>query len=139
MGKMKRITTLCVALMMAVAGMAISFTYELSYEGFPYNKTRCENPSYVAGTAVKLSAGIPTKDDVPLVGWRYNGTIYLPGASFIMPSEDVVLQPVWSGEEGIELVENRKSIIDNRKILRDGQLLIIREGKVYNVIGVRIQ
>lgn len=136
MGNMRKITTLCVALMIAAAGMAE--VYGLSYEGFPYNKTLCEGPTYAAGAAVKLTDGIPTKDEVPLVGWSYNGTIYQPGATFIMPAEDVVLVPVWEGSEGIETV-NGEWRMANGKMIRDGQLLINRDGKVYNVMGVRIQ
>lgn len=136
---MKKITMVCLALMMAVAGKAISFTHTLSYEGFPYNRTQCEDPKYMIGTKVKISSFVPVKDNIPLVGWSFNGKTYLPGDTLTMPGTDVVLQPIWADEQGVELVGNRKSIIDNRKILRDGQLIIVRDGKEYNIMGGRIQ
>ena len=136
MGKMRKITTLCLSLMIATAVMAEM--YGLSYEGFPYNKTLCGGPTYAAGSAVKLTTGIPVKEDVPLVGWKYKGILYAPGAMFTMPANDVVLVPVWQGEEGLETV-NGERLTESRKILRDGQIIIIRDGKEYNILGERIQ
>ena len=139
MGKIKKSVLLCLALLTATASMAISFTYELSYEGFPYHRTQCSGPSYMFGATVKLSSYVPVKDGKSLVGWRYKDEVYLPGASFKMPAEDVVLEPVWETEEGLVKVESGKLKVERGKILRDRQLIIVRDGVEYNVLGGRIQ
>lgn len=40
---------------------------------------------------------------------------------------------------GVETVESRKTKVESYKILRDGQMIIIREGKEYNAQGMRLQ
>jgi hypothetical protein len=136
---MKKIAVVGLALMMATAGKALSFTHELSYEGFPYNKTLCEAPTYMIGAQVKLSSGVPVKDNVPLVGWLYKGRVYLPGVTFTMPGMDVVLQPVWANEQGMEAVKASGVRLSGQKYLRNGQLVIVHDGIEYNVLGGRIQ
>ena len=131
---MKKIATLCILLMMTAAGMAE--TYSLSYQGFPYNKTGCAGPAYAAGSAVILTIGIPEKADRTFAGWRYNGVVYGPGAYFTMPAQDVELEPVWTEELAIEEVEGRVSKAS--KFIRDGLVIILRDGVEYNVLGQRI-
>ena len=41
-------------------------------------------------------------------------------------------------ETGIETVDSQKSKVESRKLLRDGQIIIIRDGKAFNVLGVRL-
>jgi hypothetical protein len=139
MGKIKKSVLLCLALLTATASMAISFTYELSYEGFPYHRTQCSGPSYMIGATVTLSSYIPVKDGKSLVGWRYKDEVYMPGASFKMPAEDVVLEPVWETEEGLVTVTGYGLQVTGYKMIRDGQLIIVRDGVEYNVLGGRIQ
>ena len=139
MGTMKKITLVCLALMMATAGRAISFTHELSYEGFPYNRTQCSVPSYMIGTKVKISSYVPVKDNVPLVGWSFNGQIYQPGDTLTMPGTDVVLHPIWADEEGIETVKGERLKVNGFKYIRDGQLIIVRDGNEYTILGGRVQ
>ena len=38
-----------------------------------------------------------------------------------------------------EVVDSRESKVDSRKILRNGQLFIIRDGHMYNVMGARVK
>ena len=123
------------------AVMAVSAEeYSLTYQGFPYMKTACENPTYAAGTIVKLSSGRPKISGKWLEAWVYNNVEYQPGDSFVMPAEDVVLVPKMKDVgEGIETVESQKSRVKSYKILRDGQLLIVRDGVEYNIIGVRVK
>ena len=40
---------------------------------------------------------------------------------------------------GIDQTENRESRIENRKLIRDGQVVILRDNKMYNVLGMEIQ
>ena len=42
-------------------------------------------------------------------------------------------------EQGIIQIENRESLIDNRKILRNGQLFIFRAGKTFNAHGIEVR
>jgi hypothetical protein len=139
MGKIKKTILLCLALLTATASMALSFTYKLSYEGFLYHRTQCGGPSYVVGTEVKLSSYIPVKDGKSLVGWRYNDEVYLPGASFRMPAKDVVLEPVWETEEGLVTVKGYGLPVTGYKMIRDRQLIIVRDGVEYNLLGGRIR
>lgn len=48
---------------------------------------------------------------------------------------------VADGTTGIkgEVVESQKSQVESRKLIRNGQLLIIRDGKTYNAIGARVE
>lgn len=41
--------------------------------------------------------------------------------------------------QGIDQVENRESKIENRKVVRDGQLLILRDDKTFNAIGAEVK
>ena len=110
-------------------------TYSLSYQGFPYRKTLCEEPTYEAGTVLTLSNATPTKGGKTLTGWRYDGVVYEPGASFTMPAADVVLAPIWDNGTDIDQTNIRTKAV---KILRNGQLVIIRDGVEYNAQGTRI-
>ena len=40
---------------------------------------------------------------------------------------------------GIETVESRKKKVESEKLIKDGQLIILREGKQYNAIGAEIK
>ena len=70
-----------------------------------------------------------------MVAWSYDGDTYNPGEEFTMPDEDVELVPVWD-YEGIEGVQNTEYRI--QKILRDGRLIIVRDGAEYDVLGLVI-
>ena len=111
--------------------------YALVYEGYPYRKTACAEPTYEEGTAVKLSEGKPTKENDEFMGWVYGETTYQPGSTFVMPGQDAVLKALWKSEStGFEkVVEAPKAT----KVVRDGQLIIVRDGAEYNVIGARIK
>jgi len=41
-------------------------------------------------------------------------------------------------ETGVEVVESLKSKVESHKVLRDGQLVIIREGKTYSITGTEM-
>ena len=112
-------------------------TYTLAYEGYPYLRTMCGLPAYKAGTAVQLSTGAPSKEGDEFLGWQYGETTYQPGATFTMPEEDVVLKALWKSEAtGVKhVVEAPKAT----KQIRDGQLIIVRDGMEFNVLGVRVK
>ena len=76
---------------------------------------------------------------------NYNATLYIPCDS----EREYTLDPVWGKFQNIECfnlpsdVENVDSqstqLNNSQKIIRDGQLFLLRDGKIYNVMGVEIQ
>lgn len=111
----------------------------LNYQGFPYKRTSCEVPSYSAGATVKLAV-CPLENEAGevVIGWKYDGQTYEPGSNFTMPAEDVELVAVWGEkQQGVERVNSTEHRA--RKILRDGQLIILRDGKEYNIMGGRVK
>ena len=117
--------------------------FSLTYQGFPYKRTLCEEPTYSAGTQVRLSSGTKQREDgLWISGWDYQGTFYAVGAEFTMPQADVELTPVWGEKpqtQGVETVQSSKADNAWTKIFRNGQLVIIRDGVEYNVLGGRIK
>lgn len=111
-------------------------TYELTYKGFPYAKTTCENPTYAYGEQVILSVGKPQQDGKNFLYWQHAGVNYLPGATFTMPAADVELIPVYDTNTA---VDNLHAETKRTKVLQNGQLIIIHNGKSYNSLGQQIQ
>ena len=131
---MKHLWTLCLALMAVTALSAGEWT--LSYQGFPYKRTACDLPVYNEGAVVRLSSARPRNEEGQVLSaWTYQGESYLPGADFTMPAADVVLVPVW-GSQAIEQVQSSNS--NCQKLLREGQLIIVRDGVEYTIMGVVI-
>lgn len=108
----------------------------ISYQGFPYRKTLCEEPTYKAGSTYTLPTATPTVGGKTLTAWTYDGQTYLPGATFTVPETDVVFVPVWDGGTGIDQTNIRTQAV---KILRNGQLVILHNGVEYNAQGIRLQ
>lgn len=132
----RKIVYTLLLIILAVAAKAQQ-KYELTYQGFPYAKTICAIPSYVAGQEIQLSLGKPTNTEKTFLYWQYNGANYMPGATFIMPAQDVELIPVYEGDAtATEQIEIHTSA---NKMIRNGQLLIIHNGKTYNTTGQQIQ
>ena len=132
----RKIVYTLLLIILAVAAKAQQ-KYELTYQGFPYAKTTCAIPSYVAGAEIQLSLGKPTNTEKTFLYWQYNGANYMPGATFIMPAQDVELIPVYEGDAtAAENIEIRTS---KQKVIRNGQLLIIHNGKIYNTTGQQRQ
>lgn len=103
------------------------------YEGFAGSTTRCGGGClYQEGETITLSAGIPTRDGHIFTGWQYNDKLYQPSDTFTMPTEDVVLVPTWavSTEVDMPLITTK-----SEKIIRDGYLYIVVDGKVYDSMG----
>ena len=50
-----------------------------------------------------------------------------------------LVKPAPSGATGMEQANSQEPIANSQKLLRDGQLLILRDGKMYNVMGVEIR
>ena len=131
---MKRgIMMVCMALVACMTVMAEK--YALTYQGFPYKKTGCDIPRYAVGEVVKLCNHRPP-GTLWFNGWQYNGELYLPGSDFTMPAEDVELVPSFAGE-GVP-VETVHTGGKAQKVLRDGQLVIVRDGQTYNVLGEKM-
>lgn len=136
---MQKLSLLCLSLLMALC--AFGTEYSLTYQGFPYKKTQCADPTYPSGTKVKLSSGTVQNDEGQwLTGWKFNRRTYNLGAEFTMPAVDVVLVPVWGkSQQGIDDVTSQESKVESQKILRNGQLIIVRGGIEYNVLGARVR
>ena len=132
---MRRSATFAALLLMA--GMLSAASYTLVYQGFPYKRTSCELPTYESGVEIMLPSANPVQDGKPLKGWQYGEEIFLPGTLFVMPEADVVLLPVW--DEGTGVGQSVRCVTPVEKILRDGQLLILRDNKVYNLLGESVQ
>ena len=112
-------------------------TYSISYQGFPYRKTACEEPTYEAGSTYTLPTFVPVNEEgKSLKEWSYGDATYAPGATFTIPESDVVFVPVWNGAEAID---NAAEAIRATKILRNGQLIIVRGEAEYNAIGTRVK
>jgi hypothetical protein len=134
---MRRKLVYTVLLIIVAVAAKAQQKYELIYQGFPYAKTTCANPSYVAGQEIQLSLGKPTNAEKTFLYWQYNGANYMPGATFIMPAQDVELIPVYEGDA--TATENIEIHTSANKMIRNGQLLIIHNGKIYNSLGQQIQ
>ena len=110
--------------------------YTFMYEGFAGNTTRClGGKTCQEGEVITLSTGIPTKEGHTFAGWLYDGKIYQAGDPFTMPAADVALVPQWKEtptESGIDTPTIRTTAT---KVLRDGYLYIIVDGKTYDTIG----
>ena len=108
----------------------------ISFEGFPYARTNCDIPTYKAGTNYTLPSFVPEKDGHALLAWQYGEEQFAPGANFTVPETDVLFTPVWDGEQSVETVNGARRAT---KLIRNGQLVILRDGFEYNVLGERIQ
>lgn len=109
----------------------------ISYQGFPYRKTACEEPTYKAGSTYTLPTFVPVNEEgKSLKEWSYGDATYAPGATFTVPETDVVFVPVWNGATAID---NAAEAIRATKILRNGQLIIVRGDAEYNAIGTRVK
>jgi hypothetical protein len=124
---------LAFALLAVLTASAEQFT--LTYQGYPFKKTLCEDPTYAAGEHLTISAGVPKESGKVFKCWEFDGKTYSPAQKFTMPAKDVVFVPVWDGGTGVE--QAQPSDTNCRKILRDGQLVILRDGVEYNVYGIR--
>lgn len=97
------------------------------------------NPDMVMhGTIVKL---IVTADDGYLFkGWSDSNT---DNPRYVTVTEDKTFTALFEKEPddptGVEEVESQKSKVESTKLLRDGMLYILREGKMYNVQGQKVQ
>ena len=90
------------------------------------------------GTIVKL---IVTADDGYLFkGWSDSNT---DNPRYVTVTEDKTFTALFEKEPddptGVEEVESQKSKVESTKLLRDGMLYILREGKMYNAQGQKVQ
>lgn len=117
-----------------VVGTMSAGEWTVTYKGYPYKRTACDGPYYKSGATVTISSGKPVSaEGKEFQGWQYGTKIYQPGASFVMPDKDVELIPKWKGDEALEGVQSTEHRA--QKILRNGQLVIVRDGMEYDVLG----
>ena len=51
----------------------------------------------------------------------------------------IIVEAIEDAGTGIETVESQKTKVESRKVLRNGQLFILRGNKQYNAQGIEIQ
>lgn len=100
-------------------------------ENFPIPATDEEDSQWVT-FRMDLSEQTETIADVFHIAFRYVGPNGAEGA--VTYYIDDVSWGVGT-PEGIETIRDERLLIRGKKILRDGQLLIIREGKTYDALG----
>ena len=108
----------------------------IHYQGFPYRKTHCDDPVFKAGTEYTISSFIPVVNGKRFVAWNFEGEEFAPGATITVPEKDVLFIPVWHDETGIS---NNETRVNATKQIRNGQLIIVRDGVEYDVMGVKLQ
>jgi hypothetical protein len=133
---MKKLAILCLSLMLAWIGVAAEMArVTITYEGYPYYRTGCELPTYKSRSVYILPTAVPQQEGKVFLGWQYNDKIYEPASTFYVPETDVVFVAVWDNEQGVETVNSERRAT---KFIRDGQLVIIRDGLEYNVLGEKL-
>jgi hypothetical protein len=133
---MKQLFAICIALLSVVTMNAAGWT--LTYQGYPYRRTACDGPFYKSGTKITLSSGVPVSPDgKEFAGWTYGKKTYQPGATFVMPNNDVELVPSWKSDEAIEGIQSTEYRV--QKTLRNGQIVILRDGMEFDVLGNKIK
>ena len=108
--------------------------YTFVYEGYSGATTRCEGGRlYKEGETITLSPVVPVRENYTFLGWQYKGVVYQPGDVFIMPATDAALVPLWKQTTTrVEDVADEQTVL---KIVRDGSVYIIKDGRTYDVIG----
>ena len=130
------------ALLLAAEAIAAPRTLQndpqvtIAFDGFPYKSTACDPPLFVVGSSYTLPDYRPQKDGKTLYAWAYNEQNYLPGATFTVPETDVLFTPVWNAPSALDpVIADPAHPAPAVKILRNGQLLILRDGTLYNAQG----
>ncbi|MGN1239917.1 MAG: bacterial Ig-like domain-containing protein [Paludibacteraceae bacterium] len=89
---------------------------------------------YAVGATATLTA-VP-KTGYKLTGWSNNSEITTTTQSFTVTEEITIIANFATGETAID---NAAVEIPAVKVIENGQLVILREGKKYNAMGVRLQ
>ena len=99
-------------------------------ESFSIPQTSDENEKWVTFN-LDLSPFASTIADVFHMGFRYVGP---NGAAGVIAY--YIDNVSWGKEQPVEGVQNTEYRIQTKKILRDGQVIIVRGGKEYNLLGI---
>ena len=111
----------------------------------PYDLAAYSNssPDYLGiGNDGRLYWADGSKSTGPMRGFRAFFHVKDAGASLSPVRRGMRAQFVEDGYKmptDINQIDNRQSTIDNRKVLINGQLLIIRDGKIYNATGAEVK
>ena len=133
---MKKLAILSLSLVVAWICVAAEMErVTITYEGYPYYRTGCALPTYRPRSLYILPVAEPQQEGKVFVGWQFNEKIYAPASTFYVPDTDVVFVAVWDDEQGVETVNGERRAT---KFIRDGQLVIIRDGLEYNVLGEKL-
>jgi hypothetical protein len=77
---------------------------------------------------VALSVAVFTSNS----GWAESGVL----PQIWGPALEVA---IYREPTGVEAVESQKSKVESTKIIRDGQVLVIRDGKIFNLLGAEVR
>jgi hypothetical protein len=134
---MRKITTLCLLLGLALTGL-MAQKYALVYQGYPYKKTLCDDPTYAIGEKVTVSPFVPEKEGKVFSHWEFEGRKFSPAQTFTMPAKDVVLVPVWESGTAVEPIDAAHPD-GAKKFLENGFFFIINNGVKYTIMGEQVQ
>ena len=92
-----------------------------------------ELPSKIEGEPYTIPT--PTKDGNTFIGW-YDNALGTGTALTVLPvGYDGTIYAIWQSSTATDAEHVQVEAVKVQKILRNGQILIVRDGKVYNMMG----
>ena len=92
-----------------------------------------ELPSKIMGEPYTIPT--PTKDSDTFIGWYDNANGVGEKLTVLPVGYDGTVYAIWQSSVGTEIGNVQAETISVQKIIRNGQVLIIRDGKIYNMMG----
>ena len=92
-----------------------------------------ELPSKIMGEPYTIPT--PTKDSDTFIGWYDNANGVGEKLTVLPVGYDGTVYAIWQSSVGTEIGNVQAETISVQKILRNGQVLVIRDGKIYNMMG----
>lgn len=115
-------------------------------ELFAINCAEAENGTVAAPYKLGIPDESVTLTVTPASGYKVED-VQVNGASlnavesvysFLMPAEDVTVSASFVEDSGTA-IDNTDAAVKATKVLRDGQVLILRDGKFFNALGVEVK
>ena len=92
-----------------------------------------ELPSKIMGEPYTIPT--PTKDSDTFIGWYDNANGVGEKLTVLPVGYDGTVYAIWQSSVGTEIGNVQAETISVQKIIRNGQVLILRDGKIYNMMG----